>query len=337
MIQNHNNIKRLIHRISEEIKATYDVARTISWRAAFITFRAKVDIQVMNYNGFKESEARKKRLLKKHHIMLDFLGRKFKAYWDNYQCPKSMLATDERLHDKIWICWWQGLDQAPEIVKACVESIRRNAGKIEVVIITDENMKDYVQFPKWLEEKHRKGIISRTIFSDLLRMNLLSTYGGIWIDSTFFCTKPCFEEYMNLPLWSIKRPDYFHASVACGYFANYSLGCSCENRWVYAVVRDFLYNYWKTYDRLVDYLLTDYAIVLAEKHIKPFANAFNAIQPNNPECDELFKVLGRPFNEEMWQHIKKDTMLFKLTWKQSYPKEINGKKTFYGMLIEGIL
>ena len=28
---------------------------------------------------------------------------------------------------------------------------------------------------------------------------------------------------------------------------------------------------------------------------------------------------------------------YKLTWKQSFPKEINGKPTFYGMLLDGKL
>lgn len=32
--------------------------------------------------------------------------------------------------------------------------------------------------------------------------------------------------------------------------------------------------------------------------------------------------------------ICKDTFLYKLTWKQSFPKEINGKPTFYGMLLK---
>lgn len=90
------------------------------------------------------------------------------------------------MRNKIWVCWWQGLDNAPEIVKTCVESIKRNSGKYEVLIITDENYKQYVKFPDWLEEKRKHGIISKTIYSDLLRLNLLSTYGGIWIDSTFF-------------------------------------------------------------------------------------------------------------------------------------------------------
>lgn len=269
--------------------------------------------------------------------MLDFLEDKYKNYWATYKFTKNLPESDERLRNKIWICWWQGLDNAPEIVKACVESIKRYAGDYEVICITEENYKNYVTFPKWIEEKRKQNIISRTIYSDLLRMNLLSTYGGLWIDSTFFCTSKCFEDYMQLPLWSIKRPDYLHCSVACGYFANYSLGCGYENRWIYRVILDFLYNYWKENDKLIDYLLTDYVIVLAQKHYKEIADTFNKIEPNNTYCDELYKVLGQPYDENIWKKISKDTVLYKLTWKQSFEKEVDGKKTFYGKLIDGTL
>lgn len=337
MAQKHNSLKRIVHRSLEELKATYDVAQAISWRAAWVTLRAKVDIQIMNRNGFKEPEKVMNRLLRKHKIMLDFLEDKFKEYWDGYQRPTDMPDCDPRLRNKIWICWWQGIDNAPEIVKACVDSIRHNAGKCDIVFITEDNYKDYVSFPEWVEKKRSAGVFSRTHYSDLLRMNILSRYGGIWIDSTFFCTKPCFEEYIRLPLWSIKRPDYLHCSVAGGYFAGYSLGCSYENRWMFKVIFDFLCYYWKESEKLVDYLLVDYAVVLAQRHDKEIADAFAKIQPNNKWCDELFKVLGLPFDENVWKRISEDTCLYKLTWKQSFDKNVEGKETFYGKLIDGSL
>lgn len=337
MVNKHNSIKRIIHRCIEELKATYDVAKVISWKAGLVTFRAKLDIQIMNRNGFKEPECVKRRLLKKHKIMLSFLEDKFKGYWDSYHRPTDMPDCNPKLRNKIWICWWQGIDNAPEIVRACVDSIRRNADKCEIIFITESNYKSYVSFPDWVEEKRKVGIISRTIYSDLLRMNLLSRYGGIWIDSTFFCTKPCFEEYMRQPLWSIKRPDYLHCSVAGGYFANYSLGCNYENRWIFKVIFDILCQYWKENDKLVDYLLTDYVIVLAQRHDKEITDAFAKIQPNNRWCDELFKVLGQQFDEDIWRRISEDTCLYKLTWKQSFDKTVDGKETFYGKFIGGTL
>lgn len=337
MSQKHNNLGRILHRSLEELKATCNVAQTISWSAALVTLRAKVDIQIMNRNGFKEPESVRRRLLEKHKVMLDFLEDKFKGYWASYQRPTDMPDCAPSFANKIWICWWQGIENAPEIVKACVDSIKRNAGKCEIILITDDNCKDYVSFPDWVEEKRKAGVFSRTHYSDLLRMNILSKYGGIWIDSTFFCTQPCFEDYMRQSLWSIKRPDYLHCSVAGGYFAGYSLGCGYETRWMFKVIFDFLCYYWKESDKLIDYLLVDYAVVLAQRHDSQIADAFAKIQPNNKWCDELFKVLGQPFDEDIWRRISEDTCLYKLTWKQSFPKEIDGKETFYGKLIDGTL
>lgn len=337
MAQRHNNLKRLLHRAGEEVQATFDVARAINAKAAWITFQAKLDIQVMNRNGFKEPESVKNRLMRKHHIMIDFLEEKFQEYWGKYKVEENLPDCDRRLRDKIWICWWQGLDNAPEIVKTCVESIRRNAGGYEIIVITDENCKDYVQFPKWIEEKYKSGVFSRTHYSDLLRMSVLAKYGGIWIDSTFFCMGRSFENYMKMPLWSIKRPDYLHCSVASGYFAGYSLGCGYENRWMFKVIRDFLFEYWRVCDKLIDYLLVDYAVVLAQRHNEKISAAFAAIAPNNKNCDELYKVLGQPYDENLWKKISEDTVLYKLTWKQSFPADIDGRQTFYSKLMEGEL
>lgn len=152
----HNSIKRLFHRSMEEVKASIDIAKEISVKAAMITFRSKIDIQLMNRNGYKEPESVKNRLMRKHQIVIDFLEDKFKDYWADYQVQESVPDCDKKLRNKIWICWWQGIDNAPEIVKTCVESIKRNAGKYEVIVITDDNCKDYVQFPDWLEEKGKR-------------------------------------------------------------------------------------------------------------------------------------------------------------------------------------
>ncbi len=88
---------------------------------------------------------------------------------------------------------------------------------------------------------------------------------------------------------------------------------------------------------MVDYLLTDYVIVLAQRHDEEIADAFLKIQPNNKWCDELFKVLGQPFDEKTWLHISEDTCLYKLTWKQSFDNQVDGNETFYGKLINGTL
>lgn len=333
----HMNLKRIIKRSLEEVNATIKIAKATSIRGAINTFQAKIDIQVMNRNGLKEPPAVKKRLMKKHEVMLEYIEKMFADFLKQYDYDQSIPECKSELRDRVWICWWQGIDNAPEIVKRCVESIEKNIKNHEITIITESNYKDYVQFPDFIEEKMKKGIISRTHYSDLLRLELLARYGGIWLDSTFFCAKPNIEEYFLKPIWSIKRPDYLHCSVACGYFANYSLGCTYDNRKVYAVIRDFLVKYWGDNDSIIDYLLTDYLIVLAQRHNNKIAKMFENITPNNPCCDELFKILGEPYDENIWKKLKKDTVLFKLTWKHEFLKKKDGCDTFYAKLLEGKL
>ena len=337
MAAGHNSIKRLVRRTFEELRATRRIAKVTSWADAVATFRAKVDIQVMNRNGFQEPEAVKRRLLRKHEVMLSFFEKTMSEYLDAYDYNRPLPEEDRNLQNHIWICWWQGVDNAPALVQRCIESVQKNAGDHPVTILTEENYKDYVTIPAWAEARYKAGSLSRTHYSDLLRLSVLAEHGGMWLDATFFCGGPGVEDYFSYPLWSIKRPDYLHASVACGYFANYSLLCSYENRWIFATIRDFFLQYWKENEVLIDYLLTDYLIVLAQHRDSRIAQAFGQIVPNNPACDELGKVLGEPFDPKVWNQLREKTSLFKLTWKQDFPKQKNGQETFYAKLISGEL
>lgn len=330
----HMNYKRVSKRIIEELKSTIEVARVTSLMGALNTLLGKIDIQIMVHNGHIEHNWIKKQLMKKHTIMNEYFS---KTCMDIEEKDKYIIPMqDNEYKDCIWICWWQGLEKAPDIVKSCINSIKKHAGNHKVVIITDDNCSDFITFPNWIEDKRRAGVISKTHISDLLRLSLLARYGGMWLDSTFFCTDDL-EEYFTSPVWSIKRPDYRHTSVACGNFANYSFGCNSDNRKVFATLLDYLLQYWKTHDYMVDYLFLDYLIVQAQQNSKEVADAFGEIAPNNPECDELLKVLENPFDEQLWDKLTKDTRLFKLTWKASFSKEVNGRQTFYGKLLEGSL
>ena len=334
----HKSIKRIIHRCAEEIEATRRISKVTSFKEGLETFRAKIDIQIMNRNGYYENETRKNHLLRKHDIMIRYYEKTFGDFLKTYDYDhKNKKLPKSEYADCIWVCWWQGLEQAPELVKVCVDSIKRNAGNHRVIILTDDNYKQYVDIPKWVEEKKNKGIISRTHYSDILRLSLLAQHGGMWIDSTFFCTGIGLQEYFKASLWSIKRPDYFHASIAAGYFANYSFACDQEYRWIFKVILDFLLEYWKENDIMTDYLFLDYLIVLVQKYDSQIAEEFKNIKSNNPECDELYKIMGEKFNENKWNELKKNTCLFKLSWKYQYPKEKDGIPTFYGMLVDNKL
>lgn len=82
----------------------------------------------------------------------------------------------------------QGMENAPALVQKCYESLKINLKDREIILITAQNRKEYAILPDYIEEKYRKGIITHTHFSDLLRVELLCKYGGTWIDSTVYCS-----------------------------------------------------------------------------------------------------------------------------------------------------
>ena len=89
----------------------------------------------------------------------------------------------------IWWSWLQGEEKAPELVKVCLQSIRQNITEdYEIKIITRDNLNEYIQLPQIILDKFDLGWIKGAQFADIIRLNLLSKYGGVWIDSTVFCT-----------------------------------------------------------------------------------------------------------------------------------------------------
>ena len=81
----------------------------------------------------------------------------------------------------IWICWLDGIENAPLLVQKCVSSIKKNAGNHPVNIITQDNYTEFVTLPEYIMEKKEKGLIGAAHFSDVLRVCLLAQYGGLWL------------------------------------------------------------------------------------------------------------------------------------------------------------
>ena len=324
-------VRRILYRINEEIKATVKIAKITSIREATITFLAKVDIQRLNRAGETFTCRDRELMTKKHNAMQKYFEACFSDFIRNYNRNEFLPEENTMQPNRIWLCWWQGIDKAPDVVRMCVSSITRNAGNHPVVVITEQNYSEYIHLPEWILKKYTEGVISRTHFSDILRLSLLCKYGGLWMDATFYCTESL-DKYFDSPVWSIKRPGYMNISVANGEFATYSLGCNNENRWVFGVILGLLLQYWKNNDFLVDYLMLDYFFVMAQKIDTGIADAFHEIQPNNSKCDDLVRIINDPYDVEKWNELKKETSLFKLTWKKDFLLSVNGTDTFFKKL-----
>ena len=95
---------------------------------------------------------------------VDTAYRKFKKQYSSISLTSEELKEEMKPSNKVWICWFQGEGSAPDLVKACIKSMREQLPNREIVILTDINFSDYVQLPSYILEKYRKGWISRAHF-----------------------------------------------------------------------------------------------------------------------------------------------------------------------------
>jgi hypothetical protein len=79
----------------------------------------------------------------------------------------------------IW-SFWDG--EQPPIVKACIDSWKRMAPDYEIRILDKESTKDIQNYKLANESVQR--------YSDFVRLDRLSKYGGVWIDASVYLTKP---------------------------------------------------------------------------------------------------------------------------------------------------
>ena len=130
---------------------------------------------------------------------------------------------DNDLPKIIWFLWLQGLDEAPLVVKKCHASWLKHNPDWHLILLDENNIGEYADLSLYTP----KDNISKQAFSDILRINLLAKYGGIWVDATCFCVKPLDEwlpAYMATGFFAFEKPgpdrmisSWFIASAKYNY------------------------------------------------------------------------------------------------------------------------
>lgn len=262
---------------------------------------------------------------KNRHIK-DFLTNELEDLIRRYrESPVPGSACPDR---RIWVFWWSGMDSAPPIVRAAVRSIRSDA---EIVLLDRTNYTQYVTIPEDICRKHDSGIIGHAHFSDILRLSLLARYGGLWVDATVFFTRPISSELLQKDFFTCKMARQEPLIPSHHLWAGWLLGGSSSFP-LFAFARDALIEYWRTHDRVIDYLLMDYIFDLAYDHLPAVRSGIDALEPGNPDRHSLMQRINEPWDPDFF---RRDTWLYKLSYRYGAPKETtpDGRRTFYGHLI----
>lgn len=260
------------------------------------------------------------------HLKINkILRKRYSITLERFDISYTEASVQKKHSNKVWVCWMQGMENAPVLVQRCYRSLQENLKDREIVLITSDNLRDYTDIPSWIMEKYEKGLITHTHFSDLLRLELLCKHGGTWIDSTVFCSGGDIPSYMldsDLFMFQNLKPG------ADGSTLNISswFMTSCANNKVLMAVRELLWEYWKKEDRLIDYFLVHHFIMIALEYYKE--DWQKMVQYPNSMPHILLLMLFEPFNQEKWDAITSVCPFHKLAYKRS-EEDMKKEGTYY--------
>lgn len=303
------DIKQYIHNFGLKIFVTKVI------RSRFYNNYSKFGIELSKVN-----EKNIKEFLQKNIV------NNLKEYEDNTSLFRNNNVSKNKV---IWTMWWQGMESAPKIVKACINNlISKNDAR--VIIITKDNYDHYVHLDKKIINMFKLGKISITHFSDIIRTNLLYLYGGTWIDSTVWITKKIEDSVFCKDFYTIKTGKYTN-DPSHGRWTTFFMETKAGNETI-NFVRQCFNTYCSKYDMFIDYILFDYFIALACQNNIIINNQISKIEINNTQVFKLQTKLNETYDVSFFDN---STYLYKLTYKKNFfEKSKNGKRTFYSMVIK---
>lgn len=236
----------------------------------------------------------------------------------------------------VWCCWWQGVENMPELVRMCNDRLRSFLPEeAELRMVTAENYRQYVELPPWVLEKFEAGKMSITALSDILRAALLAEHGGFWIDSTVFISHYLPKEFLREDYYSQRMydPVKWKHEACKGRWCGFLMGGKPGNV-IFCLLRDAFYAWWKEYDSVIDYVILDYFLLTGYKNVPAIREQVDNLPDNNPDVFEMYKVLHLPYTPELYEKLTATTNLHKLTYKIDLTKQTpEGAQTLYAYLL----
>ena len=261
----------------------------------------------------------------------EFLQQKYSALIQKHSHAVINDKTCPRVRPKnyqIYFCWLQGEENLPPIIRCCYNSLKQNAGRYKIVFIDEKNFSRYVDIAPHIMDKFRAGKITRTHFSDILRVNLLERHGGLWLDATILVTEPL-ENYRDFWQMDYFTQKYYHDKNPLNPFVK-SFGCYISYaRWAgfiqgtgvkynpfFTFEKEFFNAYWRDFDKPIVYEFMDFITEFAYDNISAVHKAMDAVPINNTEVWTLLNHLNDSYAEYPFDKILKGNFLHKLTYKK---------------------
>lgn len=272
---------------------------------------------------------------RKDEWILGYLQNKLASVIEKYKFDDNIGKKVENA--PIWICWWTGEDSAPPLVQRCIESIRKNSNGHPVILITKENYGEYLTIPDYILDKVNIGCMGLAHLADYIRVCLLEKYGGLWLDTTIFCSDKIPEEYFNIPFFTCKSEIKKGMYLSDFQWVTFCLG-GYKNHVIFRFLKAAFEYYWSDEDTAIDYLFFDDLIYIGKENIESMRLALDSVPINNIHRDDLQAAMNAALPASEFENvIKSDTRIYKLSWRETYIElSPDGCETVFGYFLRGI-
>jgi glycosyltransferase involved in cell wall biosynthesis len=200
----------------------------------------------------------------------------------------------------IWVYWGQGWDSVPYNIQQCRRSWEYYNPDWDIRLIDDKSLLEYFDIEEWVPgvgEKlinflHKYHEINKkkemAAKSDIVRINLLKKYGGVWADSTLWCHKPLNEwlpDHTRNGFFGFSRPQ--PTRLLCSWFL-----ASTPGHYIATSFADKVKEYWETHSCSHVYFW--------------FHGVFNELYEEDPKTKKLWdsvKKIEAPVKADFGPHL----------------------------------
>ena len=234
--------------------------------------------------------------------------------------------------DTFFYFWWDGFDCLPDLCRKCYESLNNHANGHKVIFLDKFNINKYIDIPNFIIDKFEKKCFSITLFSDIIRLILLSTYDCIWVDSTMYFINSIPKNAFNANFISCNSKyilkDINNATVIVNRHYPVYFFIS-KNGYIFKDVLNLLLKYWYKYDTAIDYFQTNFCFDYVTSFNKKYKEFIEKMDEFCPRVEWLLNNKYKTYNQDVLVEILKDTFMFKLNWKLLKLEDLNKHKESY--------
>jgi hypothetical protein len=234
----------------------------------------------------------------------------------------------------IWCLWLQGWANAPDLVKACAASWRWHNPDWNVRLLSGATLQACLD--PLADLAPGAGTLPSEALSDMVRIELLHRFAGIWVDSTVYCLRPLdgwIAHAMSSGFFAFNRP--MPNVMLSSWFLAAEPGSYVVDSWRRGVLA-----YWKDRAQRDDYFW--FHRLFAEAYLSDAT--FRAIWDATPKLSADGPHCFAPYEEELLKPVSArdrlivetaQTPMLKLTHK--LPHERGGGGTTYRWLCDRVM